>query len=96
MLDVQIKTEIQQINERIYSKYSEEEVKEAVDTLYCNDGDIKHQRAEFHEEYQKSLMGVPPEREMTITRKINKEQVLKCVEEILQGLILLTQTRPTA
>lgn len=45
-----------------------------------------HQKNEFKEEYKKSLMGVRPEREMTISRKIRKEKVLEVVEAILQGI----------
>lgn len=85
MLDPEIKKAIEKLNEKIYHKYSESEVKEATERLYKEDGDIIHQKIEFREEYKKSLLGVRPEREMTISRKIKKEKVLEAVKAILQG-----------
>ena len=38
------------------------------------------------EEFNKSLLGVRPEREMRVNRRIKKEKVLETVEVILQGM----------
>lgn len=49
MLNPEIKAEIERINEKIYSNFSESEVKEATEKLYRDDGDIIHQKNEFKE-----------------------------------------------
>ena len=37
----------------------------------------------------KSLMGVVPEHEIIISRKIGKEKVLKAVKDILKGIYVI-------
>ena len=49
MLDPEIKKAIEKLNEKIYHKYSESEVKEATERLFKEDGDIIHQKTEFRE-----------------------------------------------
>lgn len=69
-------------------KYSEEDVKEATDKLYKEDGDILKQKHEFREEYKKALMGVRPEQQMIASRKISKSKLLEAIKELLDGKCL--------
>lgn len=44
MNDPIIKQEIEKINNKIYEKFSEDDIKEAVETEFKDDEDIQHQK----------------------------------------------------
>jgi hypothetical protein len=80
------RTEIEALNKKIYVKYSEDDVREATDRLFKEDGDILKQKHEFREEYKKALLGIRPEQLMTASRKISKAKVLEVIKELLEGI----------
>lgn len=83
--NIDFKAEIERVNQKIYRKYSEEDVREATDKLFKEDGDILKQKHEFREEYKKALMGVRPEQQMIASRKISKSKLLEVIKELLDG-----------
>ena len=87
------KQQIETINKKIYAQYSEDDVKEAIETLFKEDGDILKQRHEFREEYKKSLLGIRPEEQMVVSRKLNKAKVLDVVAFLLNSKGGDTQAR---
>lgn len=44
-----IRRAIEAANKKIYQQYTEDDVKEAIETIYQEDGDIMKQRYEFRE-----------------------------------------------
>ncbi len=61
---------------KVYAQIREEDIREAVETLYKDDGDIMRQKHEFREEYKKALLGIKPEPQMIASRKLSKSKVL--------------------
>jgi ribosomal protein S20 len=92
MQNPEIKSEIEAANKKVYVSFSEEDIKEAMDELYREDGDIAKQKSEFREEYKRSLLGVRPEHKMIASRKVSKKLVLEVAREILEGSFYSRQT----
>ena len=60
-------------------------MKEAMETRWKEDVDIMKQRHELREEYKRSLLGIRPEEEMVISRKLTKSKVLEVANFLLNS-----------
>ena len=68
-------------------------MKEAIETFFKEDADIIKQRHELREEYKKSLLGIRPQEEMVISRKLRKSKVLEVAAFLLNSNIQHIQVK---